>query len=243
MLDLCHPHILRCCIEVFEAMEEKPMSYVTALRRYGLKFYLRYLLETHFFDIRYSIETKERIYPSDFKEKVPNLEHGKAYMPAWTSEIKKSFYYFLNNLENLNEFTFFDIGCGKGKVLIVWRLLAIKQGLNLNAYGVDYYGEVIRRAKDNYKKVFGVEGNFIEADAALLSYRDYGEKNIFFLYNPFDQFMLDKFLAVIDNQDAYVIYNNPQHTDELSKHGFKIIYENDEGIQSLRTLIFHRANT
>ena len=223
-------------------MEEKPMTYVTALRRYGLRFCLRYLLETHFFDIRYGIETKERIYPSDFKEKVHNIEHGKAYMPAWTSEIRKSFYYILNNVENLNEFTFFDIGCGKGKVLIVWRLLAIKHELDFNAYGVDYYGEVIRRAKDNYKKVFGVEGNFIEADAASLSYKNYGGKKIFFLYNPFDQFLLGKFLTVIDNQDTYVIYNNPQHTDELSKHGFKIVCANDEGIESLRTLIFHRVS-
>ena len=223
--------------------EDKPINYLDALNRYGLKFCLRYLIETHFFDIRYGIETKERIYPSAYKGNLQNLEHGKAYMPAWTSEIKRSFDYVFSTVKDINEYSFIDIGCGKGKVVIIWQLLSIKHGIELDIYGVDYYREVIQKAKENYRKVFGIEGNFLEEDAASLSCSEFGEKNIFFLYNPFDQYLLDKFLGTLENHPAYIIYNNPQHGDELVKHGFEAIHEHDEGIESLKTSIFHRASS
>ena len=221
-------------------MKEKRITYfLNALQKYGLKFCLRYLIETHLFDIRYGVKTGERIFPSEFKENLTNLKHGEAYMPGWTSEIRRSFYYILNNVPDVSSFNFFDIGCGKGKVILIWRLLAEQHGLTNKIYGIDYYEEVIRISKENHKKLFGTTGDFINADATSIPYVKYGEKNIFYLFNPFDRPLLIRFLEALNGQ-TYIIYNNPKYSNELSIRGYELIYAHNGGIESLETLIFQK---
>ena len=182
-------------------------------------FYLpyKYFLENHLFDIKRNINTHIIVEKKDFNKNLPNLDHGIHYACSWESIILESLTLSLNHIgKDLSNFLFYDIGCGKGKVLIVWKEFLLKKKLNNDLYGIDYSLELIELAKQNYNKTFKENGNFICSDISKVNFSK-GGKYLFYLYNPFDEQILQIFLNKIKNSKFLLIYNVPVFHDNILK--------------------------
>ena len=143
-------------------------------------------------------------------------------------------YYMLENLfENFRklfpgEKNLVDAGCGKGRVLVV----AAHYGFT-HITGIDFAKELCQEAEKNIEQVktkfpFAcfkiVWGN-------VLNYPLSADDKVFFLFNPFNKEIFEKFVDNIEQsvkkfpRTIYFIYASPKHADVLLGKKFKIIYQ------------------
>lgn len=120
-----------------------------------------------------------------------------------------------------------DLGCGKGRVLAV----AAHFGFT-SVTGIDFAKELCEEAERNMKKVQQefkeLECKIISSD--VLNYQLQNNDSVFFMFNPFNKEILEKFLMKIESSVArfprkiFFLYASPLHLDILLQHGYKIIY-------------------
>ncbi len=142
-------------------------------------------------------------------------------------------YYILENLlENFcklfpQEKSLFDAGCGKGRVLVV----AANYGFT-HITGVDFAKELCEEAERNIKiiktnfpnVVFKIVWNDILKTPLT------ADDKVFFLFNPFNKEILEKFVKNIEEslkeypRPIYFIYASPKHADVLFGRNFKEVY-------------------
>ncbi len=168
------------------------------------------------------------------------VHHEKSYGIA-TSSIKKSrskeFYHYqgasysvlLRLLRTLGEryhsYDFVDIGCGKGRVLIVAEKFGFKK-----LVGIELDEELVEDAKKNialYQRK--------TADSTIDVYRinaleyTYGNKpTVYFLFNPFNETILDKVLTRIltsNKKEAIFIYMNPLYRKPFESRGLQLLHK------------------
>lgn len=114
-----------------------------------------------------------------------------------------------------------DVGCGKGRMLIFFSRFPFgKIG------GVEYEADLVRICKKNLSTLKIYRINVKQGDAAI--YDEYDEYNYFYLFNPFEEGIVQKFLDNIliskkrKNRDIWVLYFNPMHVKVFLNHGFII---------------------
>ena len=90
-------------------------------KKYGIRLPIDYFLENHLFDLINKVDTHKRVLKEDYVDKPENLEAGVMYMSSFKSIIFKSLNFIFNTETFFNEYDLIDIGCGKGKVLLVWN--------------------------------------------------------------------------------------------------------------------------
>ena len=109
-------------------------------------------------------------------------------------------------------FTFIDLGCGKGKAL----LLAAQAGFP-KVVGVDFEPELCRAARANLERYAGgipVEFEVLTQDAGLFEFPP--EPTVLFLYNPFQEGVMRTVMANLERslrehpRELSVIYMNAQ---------------------------------
>jgi len=210
----------------------------------GIKLAVYYFFQAHFFDLVHGTETHARITKENFSAQPDNFEHGVLYMCSWTSEIKNSFAVVRKLLKDeFEDYVFVDIGCGKGKVVMVWQGEVDKAGLSPKVYGIDYYAPFVELARENHRKVFGNIGNYENADATLLDFSSYGTKLIAYLYNPFDEIILAEVIGKIAEIPSMIVYNNPVHADLFARHGYEIAYQKIGFHPNANTIIFSNSGS
>jgi len=202
-------------------------DYINMYKAKGWYLPYKYFLENHLFDLKRGIDTHTMLSKNNF-EKIRNLEHGVHYACSWESVIKSSFLKVLDFLkEDKEKFCFFDIGCGKGKVSIVWKEIAIKNKFLLKNYGIDYSNSLIKVAKKNYFKLFNSQGPFICNDITNINFNEiFRNRVVFYLYNPFNEILLKNFLNSLNHELIYIIYVYPVHNNILLNKNYRIIYKN-----------------
>ncbi len=194
--------------------------------------------ERELFDKTYGTETTTPLAKTGFHE-TANLAHGKPYMASWTSEITLSFRWLDTQLgTRLGHYSFIDIGCGKGKVPIVWRLACQAKKIAPRIIGLDYYPPFIPIAQGNHQKVFGNPGEFLIADASKTDFSSFGPALIAYLYNPFDAVILNATLKRLRVIPTILIYNIPTHADQVPQHGFTCVHERTGPNQNQSTKIY-----
>lgn len=113
---------------------------------------------------------------------------------------------------------FYDIGCGAGKAL--WLAQKLRRFENLTGIEGDKNLFLLARknVRENIKLYLGDATNFCY------------DKNytVFFLYNPFDKFSLEKFITCIVATKVCVAYLVPIHREIFFKNGWKSIGNNEE---------------
>ena len=112
----------------------------------GLRLPPTYFLNTHLFDLLHGTDTSFWLPRAAHASEPVNFDHGIYYMASWTSEIKRSFRFLSSVDSRFSEFSFLDIGCGKGKVNIVWQQLLKRIGKVQPVCGIDYYEPLVRVA-------------------------------------------------------------------------------------------------
>lgn len=136
----------------------------------------------------------------------------------------------LKNLKLLSidssEFTFIDLGSGKGRALIIARQYGFKRII-----GVEFAPELIAIARRNLLKLGMSEIETVLMDAAEYVFPD--TPLVVFLYNPFGPTVLRKVLDRLSQirSPLFIIYYNPTQARLLEEFGF--IRIDGEGPQSL----------
>lgn len=113
-----------------------------------------------------------------------------------------------------------DIGCGKGGMLYLFS----KYNFGKIA-GLEYSEELCSVCEKNMAYL-GISAEIINQDAS--TYDNYDDYNLFYLYNPFQQKIMNKFVANLNNslkrnkRYVNIIYSNPVYINEFLNNGFII---------------------
>jgi tRNA G46 methylase TrmB len=103
-----------------------------------------YLAENVAFDLQYGTNTSGWLETVSFEERPKNLNHGVRYRASYTSEVLRALK-FASKCIDFSSSTFIDMGCGKGKVLM---LAALTHNFK-EIIGVDYYKPFLDIARFN----------------------------------------------------------------------------------------------
>jgi SAM-dependent methyltransferase len=201
-----------------------------------------YFFDSHLFDLLHNTDTTLRLVKNDHIDIPKNFDRGTYYMASLTSEVKDIFRFLYKEIPQFNEYTFIDIGCGKGKVIFTWKLELRKISNDQMVLGVDYYSPLIEIAKSNHMAIFGDQGYFAHCDIDSLDVSMISDKLILYLYNPFDEVMLENLIQRIHVVDCFIIYVNPIHNEIIKKNNFTIVHESLGFYPSQNVLIFRRSN-
>lgn len=116
-----------------------------------------------------------------------------------------------------------DIGCGKGRALVV----AVHYGFN-QVTGVDFAEELCKEAAGNCRKLLpqfpALNYQVIHADAATYPFE--ADMDVIYFFNPFDQVIMQQVLNNIlaslrkNPRLLYIIYINPQYKKLFTNAGF-----------------------
>lgn len=151
------------------------------------------------FDMKHGTDTcrSQRLW----RLRIPstNARFGRAYQPTGEEELMEA----LNFLGvDPQTFTFIDLGCGKGKTLLVASSLGFNQ-----AIGVEFASELVTIAQENIRKL-GINN----ADVLCLDAADFcfpAGNIVLYLFNPFSQEVMHKVIANLKEanyRNLYVIY-------------------------------------
>ncbi len=208
------------------------------LLKRGPRLPVAYFLNAHLFDLQHGTDTHAWVPKEQYEERPQNFEGGVLYMTSWTSEIGEVFN-ALRQLKILSEpYTFLDVGCGKGKVCIAWRLLESNEAKRANRIiGIDYYDQFIELARRNFRAVFKSEGDFRLADATAFDFTALDDRLIVYLYNPFDESIMKQMLEHLP-ANTVVIYNNPVHASLFREPEFRVLHRRHGWHPNAQTTIF-----
>ena len=126
-----------------------------------------------------------------------------------------------------NEKNLVDVGSGKGRILVA----AAHYGFT-NITGIDFAKELCETAKKNIDKI---KGNYPGTTFTIycrdiLNYTVNANDRVFFLFNPFNEEILEEFLINVEHsvneypRPVYFIYANPKHAELLLIKKFEIVY-------------------
>jgi len=206
-------------------------DYVRLARKSGFHRAWSFFRETQWFDLIHGTDTAHWRPKQSFSADLPNVGHGYHYEASYTSQIRRCLDLVAAHAP-LAACDFYDLGCGKGKALLV----AATAGLR-SVTGVEYDPDLVAIAQANLVRTGG-RAAVVEADASL--YADYGPLSIIYLFNPFDAELLDRVIARIEATvaDCIVIYTNPVHADRFDH--WRLLARTDGRHSSLVSRIYRR---
>ncbi len=119
-----------------------------------------------------------------------------------------------------SHFDFYDIGCGKGRVLYLAGLNGFKQ-----LFGIELNSQLLMLAKGNLQSIMNegkIKLNLSNENALNYFFED--KKAIYFLFNPFNALVLGEFLDRVftfNKQECYFVYMNPLHKKVFIQKGIR----------------------
>ena len=142
-----------------------------------------------------------------------NALFGSSYVPTDEGD-------FLRALslieEDFSTLTFIDLGCGKGKSLLLASDLGFKQ-----LVGVEFAPELVEVARENLRNKNISNGTILHADAAEYEFPD--SDCFVYLYNPFERKVMTKVianLAKLKHRKVYVVYIKALLAEDFDQCGF-----------------------
>lgn len=196
--------------------------YVDLFRSRGIKLAISYFFQCHLFDLLNRTDTHKMLRKGEMQVNSGNFVHSLMYMVSWTSTIKRTQIFLKGIIENQSEqYTFIDVGCGKGKVVLLARQLGIIGCDRASYVGIDFEPNLLTIARKNSTKMFGDQGTFLNCDALDFDYSIYSTNLIFFMYNPFDKPLIENFLSHVSERNPILVYVNPVNRDSLLDYGFE----------------------
>ena len=205
---------------------------ITMLRKRGVGFLWTYFKESIWFDLRYGTRTFARV-PKDEQLIAGNAteaDEGLLYVASFTSVTRKT----VSNARDIlgekrfSQAQFFDLGCGKGKALLVFAKLFGKGQMH-QAVGIEYDPDLAALAQRNILKCgFAKDRVRVVTDSAvnLRSYAD-ADNLVVYLYNSFQGETLKSVLDVLREVPHVLIYVDPAEKHRLADYGYKIHEENN----------------
>lgn len=151
--------------------------------------------------------------------KTSQSDHHHHYQAAAYSVLNRVF----SEIKPLTEgYAFYDIGCGKGRVLF----MAAKTGYK-KLYGIELDAALLEEAKQNLKsqsiKEMVSEIHFVQKN--VLEYTFENQPSVYFLFNPFNAEVMKGFIdsALSSNkQECYIVYMNPLFSKVFKNKGIQV---------------------
>jgi predicted RNA methylase len=194
---------------------------VVSLQDRGLLVTLKGLLSKigdRLFDLRYGTDTAQEVLLTDLAIDSANKGYGVNYMPTHARPLQ----HLLRDLQLPNEGTFVDLGCGKGKTL----LIAAQWGFR-KVVGVEFSPELCDQARRNveiFQSRVPVRSEFEIIQADVAKYQIRPDENVFFMFNPFEEPVMRDVLKNIAQsveespRRVWLLYNHPTHDDLILKY-------------------------
>ena len=154
------------------------------------------------FDVRNGTDTSGIVPLWKLSISSPNARFGGRYHASEEWELAGALK-VLN--EDLSSFTFVDLGCGKGRSLLIAARMGFK-----HVIGVEFAAELAATARKNIQMTRVSNAIVIDADAAEFSLPQ--GKVVAFLFNPFRNAVVRRVVANLEQPRAgklYVVYSNP----------------------------------
>ncbi|WP_167561288.1 class I SAM-dependent methyltransferase [Bradyrhizobium sp. AS23.2] len=152
-----------------------------------------------------------------------NAKHGLAHIATDPAQFRQ----IMDTLDlPLSEFAFIDLGCGKGRALVLAAQYPFR-----SIIGVDFVPSFVEAARNNVsvaaaqglrrdiQVVVGDATQFILPSGAALVY----------LYNPFDSHIVRKVALHVrasyesDRRPVIIVYSNPIHMLEFTSCGWQLV--------------------
>lgn len=216
-------------------------DYIRMWRVKGIRLPIQYFFQNHLFDIIWGTDTHYRLEKKDYQEKSVGFESGVLYMSSVTREFKNSIYRIKHVLgERFFDYQYFDLGCGKGKTMLIYSRLFGKNIIH-KAIGIDYYKPLIVIANKNLRITGLSSYAFANYDDAR-HFKNYVTSHslILYLYNPFGEKILKDVLESCSDYEIYIIYTDPVHQKLVQDMGFKILFAKKGQYSNTTTSIFFR---
>jgi SAM-dependent methyltransferase len=171
------------------------------------------------YDSKYGVKTKGLVRLDGLEITSDNKTRNTGFRPTRVRPLKK----LLNSLEFPRNSVFVDLGCGKGRALVIAAEYGFKK-----VVGVEFSSVLCKEAKKNLstylqKQEIDLEYEIIESD--VCDYENKDDENIFYLFDPFDDVVLSRVLKNLDlsiekkKRKIWLIYNNPTFRTVIEKQG------------------------
>ena len=182
-----NPDIVKELIERLNTQEEAPF--------YKTEHFLEKLLDSvfrHDTVISYNADTAE------LRERPEYIQEQIIYMPTKYSQIQGT----INTLRPKDNQTFYDLGCGYGRVMLYTALMT-----DMRCKGIEILKDRISLPIDVAKEMDLENTEFITGNVLE---QDLSDGDIFFMYNPFSdrtlQLLLEKLSAIAENKKIQIVY-------------------------------------
>lgn len=201
------------------------------LRKRGLRFLWDYFRESMWFDLRHRTSTFSRVPKAEqsFDSSLDEEENGVLYVASFTSVIRNTLKiaHAILGSERAKSAEFIDLGCGKGKALLV-HAQEFGKNTSVKAIGIDYDPVLTEIARKNVTKLDLTRDQveiFTDSATNLRTYLSTDEA-IVYLYNPFQGETLDRTLDALQRLPHVLIYVDPAERRKLADRGYEIVEEN-----------------
>lgn len=198
---------------------------VAALARRGPRFLLQYFNESLLFDLVHGTNTHLRVPKVQSAGADGERRDGVLYVASFTSVVRRTLEIVRSRLgdDRFRESHFLDLGCGKGKALLVYALEQGRRAIH-SATGIEYDPALCDIARRNIVKLrFRDRAPEVHCDSALNTPQYIrGKYLIVYLYNPFGGETLRAVLKAIAPYPHMLIYIDPVERNLLQDFGYTI---------------------
>ena len=167
-----------------------------------------YTVADYTFDWRFGTDTRRWAELDSLEIDSANRAGGVRYVPTRTG----AFLRVMASVSFPEGSVFMDCGCGKGKVLLLAAQLPFRR-----VVGVEFSEELCAIAKSNVE-LFQTKRKLVPIDVVhqdVLAYSFSGDENVLFLFDPFDDTVLEPLLDRVfeslrlQPRSLWVVYHNP----------------------------------
>lgn len=202
------------------------VPYRSLWKQAGARTFFAYLWQNHLFDVLRRVDTHAWTGRMEYPDGLADHGDSKIYMPVWTSTIRRSLAVALRHMPWPGSFV--DIGCGKGKALIVahevfgrWRFRRCEP---VHVVGVEHHRGLAMVAERNVWRRQRTLGDVRVGDATTVSLEDLPDPIIAFLYNPFTGPVLAEMARQLSRRACTVVYVNPVEPEAFTAQGFHVVH-------------------
>ena len=200
------------------------------MHKRGLGFFYTYFRESIWFDLKHRTKTSSRV-PKDqqlITSSGAEVDNGLLYVASFTSVTDQSLEIAQKLLgdEKFINAQFIDLGCGKGKALLVYAMRLGKTRTHVPV-GIEYDSTLAEMAKANVIKCgFRPEEVLVVADSAT-EVCDYISSDvlIIYLYNSFQGETLKTVLRELASYPHILIYVDPAEKHVLQNFDYTVQFE------------------
>jgi predicted RNA methylase len=169
------------------------------------------------FDERHGIDTSREVSLFELDIQSPRRMEGTRYQP---SPVDVCHQLFTSLPVRYQDFTFIDLGAGKGRVLMVASQFPFRRLI-----GVEFARELVEIARSNLRRT-GCNAEIVHADSA--EYEFPWDNLILYLYYPFGPEVLHSVLKSVHKisatREVYLLYLNAKNSSCVEEFA-KEVYE------------------